>query len=103
MSFNDTSITTRTTDSNLVLLCSGSIVGTGAYANFNFASSDQTSLYRYAHQFLYTTGLVNTYFGVKTGTVTTSNLVSGTDYSIDSDPISGNTRIKKFKKHYNTR
>ena len=32
-----------------------------------------------------------------TGTITTSNLVSGTDYSIDSDPTSGNTRIKNLK------
>ena len=37
------------------------------------------------------------YFTVYSGTITTSNLVSGTDYSIDSDPTTGNTRIKNLK------
>ena len=62
-----------------------------------YNSQDAVNLYRYVH--IFTTGN-NNYFGklyAYSGSTTTSNLVICTDYTIDSDPTSGNTRIKNLK------
>ena len=70
------------------------VAGSGDLYVYN--SQDAVNLYRYVH--IFTTGN-NNYFGklyVYSGSTTTSNLVNGTDYTIDSDPTSGNTRIKNL-------
>ena len=99
-SYIDTNLSSMTTDINLVLL--GSYFGnegTNSGGTGTIYSSDANNLYLYLHVFIVYNGGTGKVLSVTpyTGTITTSNLVSGTDYSIDSDPTTGNTRIKNLK------
>ena len=94
VSYNDTYPSTRTADSNLVLLNSTAFLGPGWSANLN--CSDTTNSYKYIHFFVYGNGSNYNwgYYRAYKGTYVTSNFLNGTNYYIDSDPTSGNPRFK---------
>ena len=99
ISYADTSTSTRTTDSNLTLISSSTFNEIGAVNDNQYTySQDTTNLYKYVHLFFYSVVGYQAYQNyVYTGTITSSNLVNGTYYSIDSDPINGQPRIKNLK------
>ena len=93
-SYNDTNPSNRTTDQNLVLLGSSTFT-----MGFTIFSQDMTTLFRYIHLFATSTaniGYTTPNLQFYTGTFTASNLVNATDYSIDSDPRTGNPRVKNL-------
>src|ERR1039457_1511456 len=98
VSYSDTVYNDRTTDTNLVLLVSALIVSSQTISLY---STDTTNTYRYLHIFH-----SNASSGVQfkcdsmkhyTGTITKTNLINNTDYTIASDSTSGYPMITNLK------
>ena len=99
-SYQDTTMPTRTTDTNLVFLGSGTFTGTQGttITNQTINTIDSTSQFLYLHLFYTASNNFNTVTHPYTGSaITTTNLVNTTDYSIDTNPATGYPRIQNIK------